>query len=412
MTSRRWSHHTRIPIKPLIAVLLLRFGVCFLIPKAIHWRLRHYQPTHSLQQCSSVYLEPPTRPRRNVSLPLLDLFRSGFANKVIIPLPSAHLPDELRSLHVYAVELTRPMHRMLMEEAIGNAVVSFDDGDAFVENERLYGHLVWKPSDETETFSSSPSLIGAIGCAANILVKATTVSQTEQQEPVSSSEESPFLLVAQGSFRFIVREVVKTVPYPVALVDELLDDEPSSQNAFTTLVETKDDMEIDIYEKMQVQELVQRILMGMKALVDQKLRESPKTPLEVSILTEIGDPSYDPAVQSFQREEMAAVFDVFQSSLVDLFPSPRDRYYAIAMMAAEMADVKNEIRSKIIYLRDGIERLRVVLREMESNIGMVQARLVATEIIEKSDESTKDLKVSSSAIVRRDLVLCALFMIF
>jgi predicted DNA-binding protein YlxM (UPF0122 family) len=109
---------------------------------------------------------------------------------------------------------------------------------------------------------------------------------------------------------------------------------------------------------------------------------------------------------------MAAVFDVFQSSLVDLFPSPRDRYYAIAMMAAEMADVKNEIRSKIIYLRDGIERLRVVLREMESNIGMVQARLVATEIIEKSDESTKDLKVSSSAIVRRDLVLCALFMIF
>lgn len=91
-------------------------------------------------------------------------------------------------------------------------------------------------------------------------------------------------------------------------------------------------------------------------------------------------------------EEMVAVWEVFQTSLVDDI-APHDRKYAVAMMAAELADMNNHVRRQVLLTRDSQERLRIVLKELDEMVGMARARKLASKITEKVDDDDRELKV-------------------
>jgi KaiC/GvpD/RAD55 family RecA-like ATPase len=63
------------------------------------------------------------------------------------------------------------------------------------------------------------------------------------------------------------------------------------------------------------------------------------------------------------------------------------------MLAAEMANVDNEVRRELLTMTNGVERMRIVLQEIEEAISMNQARKVADSITDELDEDDKDLKV-------------------
>jgi hypothetical protein len=65
------------------------------------------------------------------------------------------------------------------------------------------------------------------------------------------------------------------------------------------------------------------------------------------------------------------------------------------MLAAEMANVDNEVRRELLTMTNGVERMRIVLQEIEEAISMNQARTVAGSITDELDEDDKDLKVRS-----------------
>ena len=319
--------------------------------------------------------------RKTITLPLLDLSDSEIVDKVIVPLPSSHLPDELTTLNLYGMELSRPIHKMMIEEAIQKGT-ELSEGTA---KERAYGHVVQKQSDD--------SLVGAVGCAAEVLIQAARRDATDESEV---GMDAPIAVLYRGCYRFVVREVSKTIPYPVAIVDELVDDDDPS-----SIVEGIE--ELEDYVNLSVGELNQRIMRGLKTLIDQKIHDaanSQVSPLEQSILESASMFMPDKASQEDQAEEAAAVFDVFSSSLMDIAPTRKEQSYAIAMMAAEIASFSNEMRTKIIAMTNYLVRLQLVCKEIEEILGMKQARRVATSITAEDDEASKDLKVGPPTLPR------------
>lgn len=331
---------------------------------------------------------------RGLRLPLLDLTGSEHASEMIVPLPSSHLPDELTTLNVYGMQLTRPAHQMIVDQAVE-------------AEERLFGHVAYKTSQD--------DLTGAIGCAAEVLLKADALEEVSQS--LGQGHAPPATVLCRGSFRFIVKEVIKSIPFPIAIVDELEDGEPGSGNMYTkpnvllrdidnesNVDEEEDESDIeddeadgddDYYASLSVSELVQRMLIAMKQHVDQQLSVIPEdmSPLEQAILEESNLPGLDTNAQHQAAEEMAAVFEVFAASIGDLFGSPKEQYYAIAMMAAEMINAGNQVRMKILAMTDGVERMRLVLRKLEDMVGMAQARKIAHSITDEKDELERDLQV-------------------
>lgn len=337
--------------------------------------------------------------RENVQLPLLDLLDgSEMANQIITPLPSEHLPAELTTPFVYGMQLHRPLHKLILQEA--------------TESDRLYGHIVWKDKD-------SDSLVGAIGCAADVLVNAPTTEIAVMSSDGSSDgstvvkagpdvsnqalsndkedDTTPITVLCRGSFRFVVKEVIKTIPYPVVVVDELLDDGGDEEQKDPSL-DGMDDDEDDDYSDLSTSELMQRTMRAIQNLVTQKLEriESQKdpSPLEQSILEDSGIlPLVNPVdAERNQVEEIAAVWEIFQSSLVDDI-EPSNRKFAVAFMGAELADMPNEVRRQLLVERNPTRRLRRVLKELEETVGMARAKKLATQITDDVDESSKDLKV-------------------
>eukprot|EP00544_Gedaniella_sp_CCMP2646_P013323 CAMPEP_0202482616 /NCGR_PEP_ID=MMETSP1361-20130828/2012_1 /ASSEMBLY_ACC=CAM_ASM_000849 /TAXON_ID=210615 /ORGANISM="Staurosira complex sp., Strain CCMP2646" /LENGTH=416 /DNA_ID=CAMNT_0049110573 /DNA_START=204 /DNA_END=1454 /DNA_ORIENTATION=- len=326
-----------------------------------------------LRHTTRLVHEPLFMIQKDVTIPLLDLSDSDLANEVITPLPSFHLPSELSTLHLYGMELRRPVHKMLIEHIVQEQVQG---------QERMYGFIVDKPNKD--------SLVGAIGCTAETLLEAHPENTNENNSDVGN-DDSPLVVLSRGSYRFVVKEITKTFPYPVAIVNELVDDEPED----TANADIYDDENILYQDLDTATHLVRRIMVGLKTLIDQKLQErKPElTPLEISILQESGAPVPPVNADEQQAEEMAAVFDIFQSSLMDIAPVPVDRYYAVAMLAAEMANVDNEVRRELLTMTNGVERMRIVLQEIEEAISMNQARTVAGSITDELDEDDKDLKV-------------------
>lgn len=219
----------------------------------------------------------------------------------------------------------------------------------------------------------------------------------------TNEDNAPVNVLTRGSFRFIVKSVVSIFPFPVVIVDELLDDEDNSiaqtQNyefyqTSTTDDQTEmddedeeydydddeDDDDYDIYEHLSPAEITSRTLQAMDAYVQMKLAEPPKTLLEQSILKDAGVPVSVIKSTEATNEEMAAVFQIFKQELVDIATTPAERRYAIAFIAAEIASINNEQRAKALITTDSVQRLKDILNVLESKISMERAKKMANEI--------------------------------
>ena len=151
-----------------------------------------------------------------------------------------------------------------------------------------------------------------------------------------------------------------------------------------------------------------RSMVSVQSIVSQKLEDaiakSNLNPLEKSILEDSakgkGAGAINPAmIELSYAEEMSAVWDVFQSSLVDDI-EPSSRRFAVAMMAAELANLENSVRQEILLSRNSEERLRIVLKELKEIVGMTQAKKFASTITDRCDELDKDLKVGKPQLPR------------
>jgi hypothetical protein len=273
---------------------------------------------------------------------------------------------------------------MLISEAIQKGTDPDDISGDGGSKERAYGHVVFKPD--------SQSLVGAVGCAAEVLIQAG------RRDELGASElgmDATIAVLYRGCYRFVVRDVIKTIPYPVAIVDELVDTDDGEEGfKISTPTEEIDDEEedndISTFAHLTANELTQRIMEGTSTLIDQNLKLSKdQTPLEKSLLETA---TVLVADQASQAEEAAAVFSVFSSSLLDIAPTQLERNYAVAMMGAEIASVSNEIRAKLLTLTDSVARLRLVCQAVQKQVSLNQARSVADEVTGVSEQ---DLQVGT-----------------
>lgn len=295
-----------------------------------------------------------------------------------------------------------------MEEATTNAIDSDtttqDSIMTIGKSRHMYGHLVWKDK-------SSGSLIGAIGCTGEILVNAPTTEALQlellpgEERAAPPSETPPTTVLCRGGFRFVVKEVIKTIPYAVVIVDEIKDDADENDSDMFAMVseDLDDDDDYDEYDEqystMKPEDIIRRVMMAVQEFVSQKVDNADSMEiglLEKSIMEDAGGMTgVDPtSIEQYQAQEMAAVWEVFQSSLVDDI-APQDRRFAIAIMAAELAEFSNDARQKVLTTRDALDRLRIVATELDEIVGMARARKVATQITDKTNEDDRDLKVGN-----------------
>jgi len=394
-----------------------------------------------------------------VVMPLLDVFVDDDDDDdatTVQPLPCSHLPDELTAPNLYGIQLSslRPVHKVLLEEAFfgetgrteGTEGAGADPNRRPPRGRRLFGYVAYKPKKNKNPDGDSCSYVGSIGCAAELLLKTGSGSSStggsstgtggrERSESEDSGDAGEAWL-CRGGFRFVVRRILKTVPYPVALVEELFDndidrddvndvddDNDNNNNNNNNNNNTRDELvfrnegddedddydDTDPYEHMTPNELVQKTLLATKQLVDFQveaaLQQSEElSPLERSILEDVegAASSSDVSAQKQAAQQAAAVFDAFQSSLADLFPGGsnfrRDLCYAVAMMCAELANVPNRVRRKLLATTDGPGRLRYLLRVLEDSVKMQRARKVAASITDATDDSQKELKVGQPSL--------------
>ena len=295
--------------------------------------------------------------RENIRLPLLiDISSEPLYD---VPLPNAHLPPELTTASLYELKLDVPLHR---------SVIQYATTSSMNEDGCCYGHVVYKQPN-------SDDLVGSIGCASEILIGAPYATNNNAEENIDRDDSGPLLVLARGSYRFRVKEIVKSIPYPVAIVDELLDDELQNEEE----VATDDDEEGDIYDTLAPNELVKQIFLCLDKILNTQVEEAsiPLTPLQKSILEDSGAAAEQ---QIFDAEERLAVFQTFTSSLLDIATDEKDRYFAVAMMAGELSNLPSNVRSKMLVTTNGLERLRIVLRELSSILAMDSAKLLAKSL--------------------------------
>jgi hypothetical protein len=330
-------------------------------------------------------------------IPLMDVLnKDEFSNEMIQPLPSRQYPEEMRTLFLYGMPVKVPLHQAIMDDANDRLVI----GDGSASALACFGNLAYKPTADGSD-DSSHSLVGAIGCAAQIL--PIPLSPKAVSFISDTSEDQINAVLCRGWYRFIVRKVIQTVPFAVAIVDELVDDDSNidtiapqfkadaSSRDDNSDDDEEDDDDEDNYAGLTPDQLEKRLVQGMRDYVQQQLDISNRemTPLELSILQGAGGMS----AQRQAAEEMAAVLDVFTLYMVDENPAPAERYYMLAFLAAEMTNLENDIRREILVLTNGVQRLRVVLAAVEDKVGMARARQMAKSITAKSDEEEKDLQV-------------------
>lgn len=313
----------------------------------------------------------------DVKIPIIDLEESEISGTTIIPLPSAHLPTEMTTLNVYGMKLTRPVHRLIVEDALSQGAM----GETEVNKmERVFGQIVYKPDPE--------SLVGAIGCASEVIMMSPP--DAEETESSGDQESVDQTILVRGSYRFVVKEVVKTIPFSVVLVDELCDDD----SATSVLQESQLPIEDDDDEGDSPSQYARRCMAAMRVYLDQQLESTERdiSPLEQSILLD-SPGALGISAQREAVEEATAVFEVFEQYVIDVCPTPTEMYYAIAFLAAEVANLGNDVRRKILTSTNGVDRLKYVTQALEDTVGMARARKMAESITDEVDEGSKDLKV-------------------
>lgn len=348
--------------------------------------------------------------KKNVKLPLLvDINNeSGYC----VPLPNHHLPPELTTASLYQLDLAIPIHKSVIQDAVQNR------GDS-MDTQCYYGHVVAKPNED--------SLIGAIGCASEILI-ATPASisseevleergDTERTSEKFDAEDSGILhVLSRGAFRFRVKEIISSIPYPVAIVDEVMDeDEDDDVQSSIDDVDDQDE-EDDIYATLPAKALIQQTLQSLETILEKDVEATaePLSPLEQSILetADTASPMMQAIQRQFDAEERLANFQIFRSSLLDIASDPRDRAFCVGMMAAELALLPASLRMKMLETVNGTHRLRIVMRELSAILAMDSARRVAKSLslqgggdgdgrdiktdlksLQEAENSKKDLKV-------------------
>ena len=441
----KMAQHYSVQIQPLLLLILTTLLSSWSALAFTSTNTNHYGSFSSLARQRRGVTPLHAVLRKDVEIPLLDLIDrtiskdkdENIENAFIVPLPSSNFPDQLATPFLYGMQMDVPLHKLILEEAISMAETATISSSAPLSSlpKPFYGHLVWK--DE-----NSHSLVGAIGCTAEILVNAPTTKVLgakpktpleeelakleksfsdskggegeESSSPVtddSTSTQTSNTVLCRGGWRFIVTEVVRSIPYPVVIVDEIEDDaDEDDSDMFSTVASEEDEDDDDDDDKdelanLTAPELIGNTLRNVQIIIKQQLEDAiAKTqlsPLEQSILEsemKAGGMTINPAViELAHAEEMSAVWDVFQMSLVDDI-EPSQRRFAVAIMAAELSDLTNKLRQEILLVRNAEERLRIVLRELKEIVGMAQARKLAASIIEKSDEDEKDLKVGNATL--------------
>ena len=456
------------------------------------------------------------------------LAADDLAKRLVVPLPSRHFcSNELATLNVYGFQVDAPVHRMLIEEATKSAgTYQVDRGDIPKVAPGVYGHVVSRSDDDLDSLvgavgcavdimmaapaAGGPPLgprgpmgppgqmgpvnpfmepLGPMGSKdedegkldvefdiGSSIDDAVSKAQGEERRPKPfaekgtdgpSPDDGPLTVVVRGSFRFVVREVIKTLPFPVAVVDELRDDVPTKASSsadekksddapeakaeeeveeeekevedevssgpiiyndfddgFTSTGESSavdtddkaedeedededdddddDDNDDHMYADLSSSELVRRCMHAMNAMVNQKLQAAQEmrgmSPLEQSILEDAGMPVPRDDIARGQAEEQAAVFDVFQTELVDICPRPIDVHYAVGLMCAEMADVDNDFRVQCLKMTNGLERMRMILSKAEAKVGMAAAKRITAQITEEVSGDERDLKIGTPEI--------------
>jgi hypothetical protein len=364
--------------------------------------------------------------RRSLKIPLLVL--SDDISPVIFPMPLAHVPvTEMSTLNLYGTELTSPAHIRMAQEAIQN-------------DEKLYGHVVYKKKgndaqeEEGGNNEDEDSLIGSIGVACQIIsigASGSSISKVPEIGPDfmntakkdvdatllslggDTENPSPATIFVRGSFRFVVRDVIKTFPYPVAIVDELLDDEIDESDSDSdvnnesdnmaqqqTVEESNDDDDDededdeDIYENLSSPMLMGRTLSAMKVHVQMRVEANPESSLLEQELGGGSSGMTQGELERFSAEEMAAVMEMFLTELVEMNDITLRRY-AVGIMAVELLDLGFDQRQKALVTTNGTERLRTVLAILEPKVSMERAKKMASEITgsEPQTDIQKDLQV-------------------
>jgi hypothetical protein len=317
------------------------------------------------------------------------------------PLPSSHLPAELSTMNVYGMQLDRAVHQIAIQETMDN------------NYQRLFGHVACRKPD---------TWVGAIGCTSQVLLIDKNEAQEtgeKSDQPTDQSTASLHTVLCRGSWRFVVKEVKSTIPYPIVVVDELedgssstfegdlvtLDDLEDADDDADEEADGEDDNEHDKTSLIHQSDRVQLFLKAMDSYVQQQLADleaddnKEASPLEQSIVETAGvDVSTQRAARRQAVEEMAAIVLVLSTTLEDLYSSDTERYMALSYLAAEMANMSNAVRRKTLVITDSLQRLDYVYKKLNQEIAMQRAVRITESITTKTDELDKDLKVGQPSL--------------
>ena len=367
--------------------------------------------------------------QRDVEIPLIDFSKikedeDDNTNGALAPLPSKDLPDEASTLNLYAYKLKGASYERLLEKAESKNLKQLgmlvSKGDDVSFHNKIIGcsmsmstvglQLFVQPSDES-------GLVGGIGVAIEVIAQATAESGEKEA------------ILAKGAFRFVVRKVVSTFPFPTVIVDELPDisedktsdsndnvanedkpsdsDEPIFYSDFEQdLQEEQDDDDDDDYDddyddddesnlldNIPPSQLFQQCIQAMKSYVEILNNKPALNPLEKSILEDSG---ISPTAAKATTEEKSAVLQIFLYDVLPEFYSPLVRYSTTAFLAAEIGSFDNPTRIQMLQTRDSINRLKIAVQALQRIISQEQARKIAEEVTKTTGGDEKDLKVGKA----------------
>ena len=147
------------------------------------------------------------------------------------------------------------------------------DSSPILDEGCTYGHVVYTPV-------TSDGLVGSIGCASEILIGAPSAMNMDDQSSKDPEDSGPLFVLARGLFRFRVKEIVKTIPYPIVKIDEILDDS----------IDTDSDIDDDgdIFDTLSSKDLVKQIFQCLNKVLEEtrkfeKRGQSKNSPQNVAM---------------------------------------------------------------------------------------------------------------------------------
>ena len=292
------------------------------------------------------------------TLPLL-----SSSSTLRFPLPSEDLPDELATLHIYAIPLETPVDQA--------AVDYFSLKDELDNNNAYIGHM-----------ASASVTVGATGVASRVL------AATDPPE-----EDKKSVLLCRGGFRFKVRKVLQEIPFAIVQVEKVAeseDDGASSSDAVKeTSTEEEDDDDDDDLEHCTKAELLERLSTTITDYCHEISKEKELNPLERSLV----EPGQLESERSI-REENAANWQVFVA-LTDPTIATADN---ASFLAAELMDMKTEERKQLLQIPRALERLRFVVRHATETLGLLRARAVTDQFLAENNQQQADLQVGQPTL--------------